>query len=202
MRRFLTIGLVILGACAAAYAQGACTMTAAQAPVINGLRLGMTRDEVLALFPGIRADSEVSAQLAQPVGPLGVSNLSIRPEKYASKAKFAGVSQITLRMLDGRISDMHVGYNGPEWKHVDEFLAKFLEGKRLPAAHAWEAYVGLDTQLKTLTCKGFEVKIFAGGKNVHNINYVQVVDLDAKQKLKERRDKAKRGNFISKPWTM
>jgi hypothetical protein len=37
---------------------------------------------------------------------------------------------------------------------------------------------------------------------VHNINYVQMVDLDAKQKLKERKDKAKRGNFISKPWTM
>ena len=202
MRRFLAVGLVILGASVAAHAQATCTMTAAQAPVVSGLRLGMPRDEVLALFPGIRADREVSVDLAQPANSLGLSNLSIKPEKYASKAKFAGVSQITLQLLDGRISDLHVGYNGPEWKHVDDFLAKFLEGKKLPAIHAWEAYVGLDTQLKTLTCKGFEIKVFAGGKNVHNINYVQVVDLEAKKKLKERRDKAKGGNFISKPWTM
>jgi hypothetical protein len=202
MRSLLAVCLVILGACAAARAQAACTMTLAQSPVVNGLRLGMTRDEVLALFPGIRADKEVSAELSQPANTLGVSGLSIRPDRYASKAKFAGVSQITLQMLDGRVSNMHVGYNGPEWKHVDDFLAKFVEGKKLPAPHAWEPYVGMDTQLKILKCKGFEVSVFAGGKSVHNINYVQMVDLEARQKLKERRDKAKGANFISKPWTM
>src|SRR5918911_1192618 len=111
MRRFLAVGLVILGACAAAHAQGACTMTLAQAPVVNGLRLGMTRDEVLALFPGIRTDKEMTAELAQPASPLGLSGLLIRPERYSSKAKFAGVSQITLQMIDGRVSDLHVGYN-------------------------------------------------------------------------------------------
>jgi hypothetical protein len=202
MRSLLAVCLVILGACAAARAQAACTMTLAQSPVVNGLRLGMTRDEVLALFPGIRADKEVSAELSQPANTLGVSGLSIRPDRYASKAKFAGVSQITLQMLDGRVTNMHVGYNGPEWKHVDDFLAKFVEGKKLPAPHAWEPYVGMDTQLKILKCKGFEVSVFAGGKSVHNINYVQMVDLEARQKLKERRDKAKGANFISKPWTM
>lgn len=202
MRRFLVVGLVILCACAAARAQGACTMTVAQAPAVNGLRLGMPRDEVLALFPGIRADKEMSNQLAQPASKYGASGLSIRPEKYASKAKFAGVSQVTLQLLDDRVSDLHVGYNGPEWKHVDDFLAKFIEGKKLPAPHAWEPYVGMDTQLKTLKCKGFEVNIFAGGKNVHNINYVQMIDVGAKQKLRERREKAKGANFISKPWTM
>ena len=202
MRRLLAVGLVLLAACAAASAQGACTLTLAQAPVVDGLRLGMTHDEVLALFPGIRADKEMSAELAQPASPVGFSALNIRPERYASKAKFAGVSQITLQLLDGRVSNLHVGYNGPEWKHVDDFLAKFIEGKRLPAPHAWEPYVGLDTQLKMLKCKGFELSVFAGGKNVHNINYVQLVDLAAKQKLKERRDKAKGANFLSKPWTM
>ncbi len=202
MRRFLVVGLLIVGACAAARAQAACTMSLAQAPVVNGLHLGMTRDEALALFPGIRADKEMSAELAKPASPLGVSGLSIRPERYASKAKFAGVSQITLQMIDGRVSDLHVGYNGQEWKHVDDFLAKFIEGKKLPAPHAWEPYVGMDTQLKTLKCKGFEVSVFAGGKNVHNINYVQMVDVAAKQKLKERRDRAKGENFISKPWSM
>ena len=209
MRRFLAIGLAALWACAFAYgqaeyahAQGACTLTLAQSPVVNGLRLGMTVDEVLALFPGSREDKEVSASLAGPPGRYGTSSLLIRPEKYSTKAKFAGVSQITLQMLDGRVSNMHVGYNGPEYKHVDEFVAKFIEGKKLPAPHAWEPYVGMDTQLKSLKCKGFELSVFAGGKNVHNINYVQLEDVAAKQKLKERRDKARGENFISKPWTL
>lgn len=202
MRRLLAAGLVALSACAAAYAQGACTMTLAQAPVVNGLRLGMTQDEALALFPGVRADKEVGADLARPASQFGVSGLTIRPERYSSKAKFAGVSQITLTLLDGRVSDLHVGYNGPEWKHVDDFLAKFLEGRRLPAAHAWEAYTGMDTQLKTLKCKGFELNVFAGGKNVRNINYVQLIDVDARKKLKERKAKARGENFISKPWSM
>jgi len=200
MKQFFAVVLV-LSACAAASAQGACTLTLAQSPAINGLRLGMTRDEVLALFPGVREDKEMSAALAQPESKFGVSGLTLRPQRYSSRAKFAGVSRVTLSLLDGRVSDMNVGFDGVEWKHVDDFLAKFIEGKRLPAPHAWEPYTGMDTQLKILKCKGFEVSIFAGGKNVHNINYVQLVDLAASRKLKERQDKAERANFISRPWT-
>jgi hypothetical protein len=82
-----------------------------------------------------------------------------------------------------------ISYNGPEWSHVDKFVAKFTDGTNLPAADAWEAYVGMDTQMKTLKCKDFEVRIFAGGPG-GNLNSVVVNDLVAEKKLKDRMDKA------------
>jgi hypothetical protein len=166
-----------------------CTLTTVQAPDVAGLRLGMTSEDVLAAFPGSREDAEVRSDLARPAH-FGSIRFLIVPEKYASKAKFAGIKKITFTFLDGRISNMNVGYNGPEWKNVDEFVAKFSEGKTLPTADAWEAVVGMDTQLKTLKCDGFEISVFAGGKG-GNINYVQMRDVAAEKEIENRRAKAR-----------
>lgn len=167
-----------------------CSLPAAQVPGVGGLKLGMTVEQVLALFPGSGEDPEVRSTLARPASPLGVSGLLIRPDRYRSKEKFAGVSQITFTLLDGRVSTFSVGYNGPEWPHVDKFVAKFVEGTGLPAADAWEAYVGLDNQLKILTCLDFEIRVFAGGEG-GNLNYVMMSDREAARTLKERRVKAR-----------
>jgi hypothetical protein len=156
-----------------------------QSPDINGLRLGMTLEQVLALFPGIRNDAEVSASLDRPINRFGVQSLVLRPERYSSKKRFDRVSQITPTFLDGRVSTLVVGYNAPLWQHVDEFVAKFSEENKLPGADSWDAYTGMETQLKTLKCNGFEVSLFTGGNSV-NINYVQLRDTVARQKLKER----------------
>lgn len=165
-----------------------CQLTLAGAPDISGLKLGMTAEDVLALFPGSSEDAEVRSSLSRP-GPFGTSSFSITPDKYESKEKFAGINQITLRLLDGRVSNFRFGYNGPEYSHVDKFVAKFTEGKNLPA-DAWEPYVGMDNNLKILKCTGFEINIFAGGQG-GNLNYVDIRDLEADKKLKERRDKGR-----------
>ena len=114
----------------------------------------------------------------------------IRPDRYGSKEKFAGVGQITFTLLDGRVSSVSVGYNGPEWPHVDDFVAKVIEGTSLPAVGAWEAYPGLDTQMKTLTCTNFEIRVFAGGPG-GSLNNVTMSDLEAARTLKERKAKAR-----------
>jgi len=167
-----------------------CQLTLAGAPDIKGLRLGMTPEQVLALFPGSSEDAEIRASLAAPPSKFGTSSFVVRPEKYASKDKFAGVNQITFTLLDGRVSTFTVGYNGPEYPHVDKFVAKFIEGTNLPAADQWEAYVGMDNQLKTLKCTEFEIRVFAGGAG-GNLNYALMRDLEADKKLKDRRAKAK-----------
>src|SRR5438046_1979359 len=59
-----------------------CTLTLAGAPTINGLRLGMTPDEVLALFPGSKDDPELRTELSRPPRQFGNSSLLIRPSKY------------------------------------------------------------------------------------------------------------------------
>lgn len=205
MKRFFAIGLLLIGASVmaagqtserdGAHAQAACRMTLAQAPAVGGLKLGMTPEQTLALFPGSRDDGEVRVSLSRPATQFGESTLIVRPQKYATKARFPGVEQISFKMLDGRIYTFQVGYEGVQWKHVDDFVTKFTQGRNLPPASAWEAYVGMDTQLKTLKCKEFEISVFAGGKNV-NVNYVQLIDKEAERKLKERKAKARemRGN--------
>jgi hypothetical protein len=167
-----------------------CSLTMAAAPVLNGLKLGMTPDEVLALFPGSKDDSEVKSYLLRPPGRFGESELIIRPAKFDSKEKFAGINQITLRLSDGRVYEFTVGYTGPAYSHVDQFVTKFVAGTNLPSADQWQAYVGMDTQLKILTCKDFEIRVFAGGEG-GNLNYVLMRDLEADKKLKDRRKKAR-----------
>lgn len=167
-----------------------CQLTLAGAPDIKGIRLGMTPDQVLALFPGSNEDAEIRSSLSKPPSQFGVSNFLVRPDKYQSKENFAGISQITFTFLDGRVSSFSVGYNGPEYSHVDKFVAKFVEGTNLPAADQWEAYVGMDNQLKILKCTEVEVRVFAGGPG-GTLNYALMRDLEADKKLKDRRDKAR-----------
>lgn len=199
MKQFLAIILLMLGVSVVSGQTGdsgvapkaACNLTMAQAPDVVGLRLGMTVEQVLALFPGSREDNELRLSLSKPPTQFGMTTFMIAPDKYTPKAKPSGIGQITVTLLDGRVSGLNVNYNGTEWKHVDQFVAKFSEGKNLPAPDAWEAYVGMDTQLKTLNCKDFELSVFAGGKNVQNMNYVQMRDASALKKLKERKAKAR-----------
>ena len=167
-----------------------CELALAQAPVVNGLRLGMTLDEVLTLFPGSKDDGELRSQLTGPPSQFGNSSFVISPAKYGPNKKHEGITQISLGVLDGRISSFTVGYAGPEYSHVDKFVAKFVEGKNLPPLDQWEPYVGMDNQLKILNCAEFEVRVFAGGQG-GNLNYVSVKDLAAEKKLKDRRAKAR-----------
>jgi len=149
----------------------------------------MTPDEVLALFPGSKDDDEVRKHLSQPPSQFGVSDFIIRPEKFGSKDKFKDATQITFNMLDGRVSAFTVGFNGPEYAHVDEFVKKFVQGTNLPPVDQWQGYEGMDNQLKLLACKDFEVRVFIGGEG-GKLNYVLMRDLEAEKKLKERRAKA------------
>ena len=166
-----------------------CGLTISTLPGVKGLKLGMTPDEVLALFPGSKEDAAVRAHLSQPT-QLGSSQFVIRPEKYENKADYREVTQITLTLLDGRVANFTLGFNGPQWNHVDQFVAKFIEGANFPPADQWEAYPGMDTQMKTLTCADFSIRIFAGGEG-GRLNYVLLQDLEADKKLKDRRKKAR-----------
>ena len=166
-----------------------CQLTLVGAPDIKGLRLGMTAEDALAMFPGIREDAEVMADLSRP-RPFGTSSFLVRPDRYQSKEKFAGIKQVSFMLLDARVSNITVGYNGPEHSHVDKFVAKITEGTSLPAVEQWEPYVGMDNSLKVLKCAEFEINVFVGGPG-GNLNYVRMKDLDAEKKLKDRRDKAR-----------
>jgi len=170
-----------------------CALTLAAAPAIEGLKLGMSSDEVFAVFPGAKSDPEVTSFLTSR-NQLGMSEAVVQPAKYApkedqAKPKIGEVTQITLTFLDGRVSSLNVAYNGPAWSKVDDFVGDFLKHKNLLPVAEWNTYPGMD-QLRVLTCSEFEVRVFAGGQN-GNLNYVLVKDLEADKKLKDRRAKAR-----------
>lgn len=167
-----------------------CSLAMDQAPVVKGLRLGMTPEQVLTLFPGSSEDADVRARLSKPPNQYGETGFTIRPAKDESRENLAGIKQIVVDFLDGHASRYYLGYDGPLYSHVDQFVAKFIEGTNLPVADQWEAYVGMDTQLKTLKCRDFEIKVFAGGKG-GNLNYVDMRDLEADKKVEERTVKAR-----------
>ncbi|MFN2577808.1 MAG: hypothetical protein ABR607_08995 [Pyrinomonadaceae bacterium] len=166
-----------------------CSLAKAAAPVTEGLKLGMTSDEILAILPGSKNDAEVKSALAKPASPLGVSDFVVHADKLQPTEKFANINHFTFSLLDGRVSTINIGYNGPAYASVDQFVSKFVEATSLPPVDQWQGYVGMDN-LKMLTCKDFEVRVFAGGKG-GNLNYVLLTDLDAQKKLKDRRAKAK-----------
>jgi len=167
-----------------------CSLTKSAAPIINGLKLGMTPTEVLAVLPGSKDDMELQSQLSRPATPLGVSNFVIHAEKLKPPDRFTGITQFTFNVLDGHVYSLNVGYKAPTYSHVDEFVTKFIEGTNLPPADQWQPQTGMETQLKSLSCRGFEVRVFAGGKG-SNLNYVLLTDLDADKQLKNRRAKAR-----------
>jgi len=165
-----------------------CTLTLTTAPVIGGIKLGMTQDEILSVFRGEKESLEVRTNLAQPPARFGMRTLNITP--IESKDNFRGIRDITLRLVDGRVYNFRMTYDGPEWPNVDKFVEKFVAGTSLPPVSQWEAYVGMDTQLKTLSCSGFTVQLFAGGPG-GNLNYADITDAAADKALRERRVKAR-----------
>lgn len=154
------------------------------------MKLGMKVEEVLALFSGSNQDAELRATLAKPPSRFGNSTFLITPSKYRNAVDYKGVSRLTVSLLDGLVSNFTINYNGPQWPDVDKFIEKFVEGKDLLPSDQWEPYEGMPTQMKTLTCNGFSIRLFAGGEG-GSLNYVLVEDLEADKKLKERRKKAR-----------
>jgi hypothetical protein len=170
--------------------QSTCSLSMAAGPATEGLRLGMTAEEIVAALPGSKDDPEVQSGLARPASNLGVSTFVVHTDKLQPKEKFGRIVHFTFSLLDGRVSSLNIGYNGPAYKDVDEFVSSFIKGTSLPPLDQWQAYPGLETQLKTVTCKDFEVRVFTGGEG-GNQNYVLLTDLEADKKLKDRRAKAR-----------
>src|SRR3954470_16736403 len=105
MKQFLAIGLLLIGASVVSAQtnepvtadKAVCNLTAAQGPVISGVRLGMTVEQALALFPGSSGETEVRSELTRATTKLGVANIMIKPEKYSSKAAFQGINYVSFK---------------------------------------------------------------------------------------------------------
>ena len=156
--------LLFLSVCGLAQAKGkqaggyTCLMTEATFPAVRGVRLGMSTDQILDLFPGSRQRREVRESIARlkEAGEGEVTYVSFSPAVDTKGESFTGVDTVLVGFNRSRVVDFTVIYVGQTWRSIDEWIDKLAESLKLPASRAWLAGP-VETPNKTLKCGGVEI---------------------------------------------
>lgn len=164
-----------------------CGLTSAQAPEIRGIRLGMTAQQLLSLFPedGNRQSITDALKESKRIDKYGVGRFDLRADRETANPRLTGLNYITVELLDARVTSFHISYAGPEWDSVDQFVAKLSDALHLPNS-SWEP-VGEWRQ--SLRCDGFVVDVYTIKDSAEN--WVRVQDTSAHRIVEDRRKTAK-----------
>jgi len=176
MKRIL-IGLCIVAVTLIpAYARGTgeppaqgCNLTEANAPAIRSLRLGMSVDQLVGLFPGSTKRKELREALEKVKA--STSNepmvLAFDPVADAAGQAFVGVDAVSASVYKGRVIAFTVAYIGTSWRTIDEWVGKLAQSYGLPAAARWEAGPN-ENPSRVLGCSGIEIEaaIQGGGSSI------------------------------------
>ncbi len=143
-----------------------CTLPVEKAPVIRGLRLGMSLEELWKLFPDRAEQPEVKDVLKDVDKPprYGAANLSFStPQRPDQESIFDGISGFNFIVLDGRVKEISIRYTGtqrstPFWT-PEGFITQISQTFSLPGIENWS---GKSSQRK-ITCAGFELSISLRG---------------------------------------
>jgi len=145
-----------------------CKLTLSQVS-IRGVKLGMTTDEVFALFPGAAEEPQNQSSLQRTAGfpSFGLAHLIVTPNRDAiNKNNFKGIESYSITLFDGKVVQFDVFYQGsnstprgPQWPNTDTLISKFSESYHLPGPGDW---VDRDGGTKILTCAGLDFIVFGG----------------------------------------
>ena len=162
---------------------GKCSLTLAQAPKIRDVRLDMSSEDLLKMFPGSSDDLYIREQLSTADQRFGIVGFSI-PTNLMPRPKFAGVNSVSVVFLDNRLTEYAFTYSGIEWKNVDDFISKISEAFNLPRPENWERS---NPSVKKLDCQGFEMWASAdmGG------SWIRIRIPEAQQTVSDRREAQK-----------
>jgi hypothetical protein len=140
-----------------------CTLKFSQAPAVRGVKLGMTVDELLLLFPGSSDSDLVKYPLARADGfpQWGETSFGLNPSNWGNKERFTGITEYFFRFFDRRVVLFSARYErfpkGARWSNTDDLIQRFSDSFHLPGPKEWEpepSGVG-----KHLKCDGFEVVV-------------------------------------------
>lgn len=166
-----------------------CELTVAQAPAIRGIRLQMSLDELLALFPGSNNDATIKDKTVNvDKAPFyGVMSISFKPKNYTTKAQFEGIEEIYVNLFDGRITQIRVTYYDASspWNHVDEMVIRVSETFQLPGVENWIPVS--DAKRKTLECAGFILNVRAFTQESACCSNLDLIMQGIEEKVNERR---------------
>jgi hypothetical protein len=149
-----------------------CKLTLAQAPTIRGLRLGMTGDELFAIFPANgREDFDRVQQLknAELHPNFGYASFQFNPSNHAIKDRFMGVDSLTLGLFDRKVVYISASYsNTPRFDSAGQLMEIITRQFGLPEFKTWPDYNELLQYWNThsLYCDGFTFQVFAGRSSI------------------------------------
>ena len=169
-----------------------CKLTAAQAPTIRGLHLGMTVDELIELFPGANPnDLKGRVEQAKSYPSFGQSVYSFRGTQH--KDRFENVS-FDVSLFDRRVRSFNIGYPFNNYTGTgfiynrEQLLEKLNTSFSLPADMKWQGDGYPQIQL---VCQDLTLKV-----NYQNSLYITVEDrpkfFDEILKQRQEEDKAKK----------
>jgi hypothetical protein len=123
-----------------------CDLTLKDAPLIRGLRLGMSRDEADGIIPLDR------------VNIINSSDIISYPQ-FSNASNFKDVYQISARFSEDRLSALDIVYESEsqKWKNAKEFAEALSESFKL-SPRFWK-YNTRNAASAEMQCKEFSIKI-------------------------------------------
>lgn len=192
----LAFALIFVAASAASQtsnnkpAQTRCTLTEATAPSVRGLRLGMSVEQLLALFPGVTKKKEMKDAIEQAKSATGAeaAYLGFDPAVDGDARQFAGVDSVSAGIYKARVVDLSLQYGGATWNNIDQWIARLSETFKLPRAREWVAGPN-EAPNKVLRCDGvlIEAAIQGGSASMSIRNSVYIAQAEERAKAAEEK---------------
>ena len=149
--------------------QRRCSITEASSPAIRGLRLGMSLQQVLAVFPGSSKRKSLTEAIEKAKSTSNGEPVPVvfEPATDAIGESFAGVESVATTCLKQRLIEFNISYVGITWTSVDQWIAKLSETLGLPGSPDWTAGPS-ENPNKVLKCQGIEIEasIQGGGASI------------------------------------
>jgi len=174
-----------------------CKLTLTEAPVIRGLRLGMTSDELFAFFPGNeRQEFDRREQLKRNELPpsYGFTSFYFSSNEFSTTDRFNGINDFQFGLLDRKLVIIDIRYkNTPQFETMGQLMEIITRQFGLPDYKEWSGYQQ-NRNFHSIGCDGFRVNV-TGTSNSFSI---QLID-QSYEKIREDRRQAdmakKRGGF-------
>jgi hypothetical protein len=182
----LTLVFVTIFGSSQALSQSRCSLTKDNSPTVRGLRLGMSTEQLLALFPGSAKRWAKDPKKMRDAREKALADnsgepvyLSFDPATDAGREQFANVDSVSAALYTGRVVDLNLVYVGATWRTIDEWVATISETFKLPGAQDW--VVGpTENPHRVLKCNGIEIEAgIQGGSasiRIRNVEWLKAME--------------------------
>jgi hypothetical protein len=169
-------------------AQSNCMLT------VRGIRLGMSLQQLLALFPASSKRKETRDAIEKAKTAANNETVYVVFDSASEGSEqFNGVDSVSVGIYKGQVVDFTVLYVGPTWRTIDEWVNKLAETFKLPNAKGWTVGPS-ENPNRMLKCKTVivEAEIQGGGGSIR----VRDTEHDKEmEKQKEAGEEKKRRDF-------